>query len=197
MFQARDRRGKRNFAVLKKDARRNFTLKRPWRFVWLVTAKFVVSRCAFCKLRGNFGFFCSVNHLNGPIRKHMFTCTSSKGHGFWFVIGGFRSVLLVSCFKVRCFVIVLFRAIIDELSLLRRLFWFFLFLSLARIKQPLPPCFVKKSIHHRDFLRYSWAVESVSRCIVICINPAFTKMIDGTENPKFEIRAARYNEFRC
>ena len=87
MFRARGRRGKRNIAVLKKDARRNFTLKRPWRFVWLVIAKFVVSRCAFCKLRGNFGFFCSVNHLNGPIRKHMFTCTSSKGHGFdsWLV----------------------------------------------------------------------------------------------------------------
>ena len=158
MFRARGRRGKRNIAVLKKDARKNFTLKRPWRFVWLVIAKFVVSRCAFCKLRGNFGFFCSINHLNGPIRKHMFTCTSSKGHGFWFVIGGFRSVLFVSCFKVRCFVIVLFRAIIDELSLLRRLFWFFLFLSLARIKQPLPPSFDKKSTHHRDFLRYSWAV---------------------------------------
>jgi len=133
MFRARGRRGKRNFAVLKKDARRNFTLKRPWRFVWLVIAKFVVSRCAFCKLRGNFGFFCSVNHLNGPIRKHMFTCTSSEGHGLWFVIGGFRSVLFVSCFNVRCFVIVLFRTIMDELSLLRRLFWFFLFLSLARI----------------------------------------------------------------
>ena len=158
MFRARGRRGKRNIAVLKKDARRNFTLKRPWRFVSLVIAKFVVSRCAFCKLGGNFGFFCSLNHLNGPIRKHMFTCTSSKGHGSWFVIGGFRSVLFVSCFKVRCFVIVLFRAIIYELSLPRRLFWFFLFLSLARVKQLLPPSFDKKSTHHRDFLRYSWAV---------------------------------------
>ena len=28
-----------------------------------------------------FGFFCSVNHLSGPLRKYMFTCTSSKGHG--------------------------------------------------------------------------------------------------------------------
>ena len=37
--------------------------------------------------------------------------------------------------------------------------------------------------------------------IVICFNPAFTKMIDRTEKPKiptkFAIRAARYNEFRC
>ena len=39
-----------------------------------VTAKFIVSRCAFCKLRMNFGFFCTVHHLTGPLRKHMFTC---------------------------------------------------------------------------------------------------------------------------
>ena len=30
--------------------------------------------CAFCKLRRNFGFFCSVSHCSGPLRKHMFTC---------------------------------------------------------------------------------------------------------------------------
>ena len=40
-----------------------------------------------------------------------------------------------------------------------------------------------------------------ARYIVICINPAFTQMIDGTEKPKisskFAIRTARYNEFQC
>ena len=40
-----------------------------------------------------------------------------------------------------------------------------------------------------------------TRYIVICINPAFTKMIDGTGEPKipskFAKGAARYNEFRC
>jgi len=41
--------------------------------VFHFTAKFVVSRCAFGKLRRNFGFFCSVNHRSGPRRKHMFT----------------------------------------------------------------------------------------------------------------------------
>ena len=41
----------------------------------------------------------------------MFVRTSSKGHGLWFVIGEFRFVLFVSRFKVRCFVIILFRAI--------------------------------------------------------------------------------------
>ena len=170
-------------------------------------AKFVVSCCAFCKPRRIFGFFCSVNHLRGSLRKHLFACSSSKGHGLWFVIGVFRSVLFVSCFKVRCFVIVLFRPIIDWLSLLRRFSWSFLFLSLARIKQRLPPSFDKTSTHHRD----SFAILKQSRVIlsqaggarynVICINPAFTKMIDGTEKPKipskFAIRAARYNEFRC
>ena len=77
-----------------------------------------------------------------------------KGHGLWFVIGEFRSVLFVSCFKVRCFVIVLFRAIIDY----RLVNFAFSFLSLARIKQCLPPSFDKKSTHHFDFLRCSWAV---------------------------------------
>ena len=27
----------------------------------------MVLRCAFCKLQRNFGFFCSVNHLGGPL----------------------------------------------------------------------------------------------------------------------------------
>ena len=90
---------------------------------------------------------------------NMFTWTSWKGHGLWFEIGGFRSVLFVSVFKVCCLVIVLFRAIIiDWLSLLRRFFWSFSVLLFARIKQRLPPSFDKKSTHHCDFLRYSWAV---------------------------------------
>ena len=51
-----------------------------------ITAKFIVLHCAFCKIRRNFGFFCSVNHLSGPLRKHTFTCTGSKGPVFylWF-----------------------------------------------------------------------------------------------------------------
>ena len=28
----------------------------------------------FCKLRKNFGFFCSFSHRSGPLRKHVFTC---------------------------------------------------------------------------------------------------------------------------
>ena len=48
-----------------------------WLWRWrnfVLIAKFVASRCAFCKLQRNFGFFCSVNHLRGPFRKHTFTC---------------------------------------------------------------------------------------------------------------------------
>ena len=96
--------------------------------------------------------------VSGPLRKHMFTCKSFKGHGLWFVIGRFWSVLFLWCFKVHCFVIILFREIIDLLSLLRRFFSSFLSLSLARIKQRLLPSFDKKSTHRRDFLCYSWAV---------------------------------------
>ena len=37
-------------------------------------AKFVVSRRAFWNLWRNFSFFCFVNYLSEPLRKHMFTC---------------------------------------------------------------------------------------------------------------------------
>ena len=43
------------------------------------TAKFVVSRCAFCKLRRNFGFFCSVNNFSegGVNANHDAMCSPS------------------------------------------------------------------------------------------------------------------------
>ena len=42
-------------------------------------AKFIVSCCVFCKLQRNFGFFCCINHLSGPLRIHMFTRTPGEG----------------------------------------------------------------------------------------------------------------------
>ena len=48
-----------------------------------------------------------VNHLNGPLRKQNFTLTGSKGHGLWFMISGFRSVLCVSVFQGSLLVIVI------------------------------------------------------------------------------------------
>ena len=167
-------------------------------------AKFVVSRCAFCI----FWVFVFPQSSEGILRKYIFTCTSSKGHGLSLVIGGSCSVLFVSCYKACCFVTVLFWAIIDWLSLLCRFLWSFSFLSLSRIKQCLPPSFDKKSTHYRDFLRYSWAVgvilsQAGRACyIVICINLAFTKMHDWrTEKPrirsKFAKHAAPYNKLCC
>ena len=112
------------------------------------TVKCVVSRCTFCKLWRNFGFFCSVNHLSGsPLRKHMFTCMSSKGHGLWFLIGGFQSVLFVSHFKVNCVVIVLFWAIIDCLIKFASHF-FLIFLILVTCKNKvMSASFLRQNIH--------------------------------------------------
>ena len=125
------------------------------------TAKFVVSR-----FEGFFEFFCSVNHISGLLRKHMFTCTSSKAHGLWFVIGGFRSVLFVSYFKVRC--MLCDRPVSDnnrlDLKLAPQIFLIFLILVTCKNKATsasFPS--TKNSTHHRDFLRYSWAVKSHSQ----------------------------------
>ena len=52
-------------------------------------------------------FFAAFNHLNGPLRKQNFILTGSKGHGLWFLIGGFRSVLWVSVFQGSLLVIVI------------------------------------------------------------------------------------------
>ena len=110
----------------------------------LIIAKFVVLRCAFCKLRKNFGFFCSVNHRNGLLRKHVFTCD-----------------LCISIHFV-CFCFSKFVACDRPVSDNNRLVFCedfsdlsYSYKSLARIKQFLPPALYKKSTHHRDFLRYS------------------------------------------
>ena len=54
-----------------------------------------------------FAFFAAVNHLSGPLRKQNFTLTGSKGHGLWFVIGEFRSVLCVSLLQGSLLVIMI------------------------------------------------------------------------------------------
>ena len=154
--------------------------------------KFVVLCCAFCKIRRNLSFFCSINHL-GPLRKHTFTCTNSKGPGLCFVIAGFWSVLLISCFKVRC----LWAIIIINNNLLCRLFWSFLFLSLARIKQCLPPSFGKNPL----FIPISFPILKQSRVIlskvgwahyiVIALTPPSLKWLTEQKNPK-SFRSLQY-----
>ena len=95
---------------------------------------------------------------------------------FWFV----------SVFQGSLLEVVQFRAIIDYFA--SNIFLSFLFLSLARKKQCLPPSLDRYSNHHRDFLRRyhfcscgpCWAIKARSN-IVICINPVPTQMIGGTE----------------
>ena len=47
--------------------------------IGVITVKFVVSRCAYPKLRRDFGFFCSVNHFGegGVHANHNATCSPS------------------------------------------------------------------------------------------------------------------------
>ena len=75
----------------------------PLRFF---TALFTNMRILRLKTQLTIAFFAAVNHLNGPLRKQNFTLAGSKGHGLWFVIGGFRSVLCVSVFQGSLLVIV-------------------------------------------------------------------------------------------
>ena len=72
------------------------------------------------------------------------------------VIGAFRTLFL--WFKVRFLWSPCFGQ--WSTSFLRRFLSSFLYLSLARIKrcECLPPALKKNSTHHRDFLRFSWAV---------------------------------------
>ena len=91
-------------------------IKRTWRLpslyflryeLTLFTALFTNMRILKFKSQLTIAFFAAVNHLNGPLRKQNFTLTGSKGHGLWFVIGGFRSVLCVSALQASLLVIVI------------------------------------------------------------------------------------------
>ena len=57
------------------------------------TALFTNMRILKFKSQLTIALFAAVNHLKGPPRKQNFTLTGSKGHGFWFVIDGFRRCL--------------------------------------------------------------------------------------------------------
>ena len=114
-----------------------------------IIAKFIVSHFEFCKLRRNLGFFCSVNRLSGPLRKHMFTCNWCISiHFVCFCVSRFAAC---DCPVSHCFGRWL-------TSFYQSFLWSFLFLPLARIKQCLPPALDTNSTHDHDFLPYSWAV---------------------------------------
>ena len=71
-----------------------------------ITALFTNIRILKFKSQLTIAFSAAVNHLNGPLRKQNFKLTGSKGHGLWFVIGGFRAILRVSVFQGSLLVIV-------------------------------------------------------------------------------------------
>ena len=114
--------------------------------------------------------------------------------------GRFRSVLFLWCFKVRCFVIILFKCA-SQIFLISLILVTCknkaTFTSLLRQKIYSPSRFPSLFLSSLE----SFSAKLGEHYIVICINPAFFKMIDGTEKPKipskFVLRAARYNEFRC
>ena len=76
----------------------------------------------------------------------MFTCTSSKGHGLCFVMGGSRFVLLDSCFKARCFVIVLSSGNNLVVKFASQIFMIFLILDTCKNKAT-SASFLKQKIH--------------------------------------------------
>ena len=135
----------------------------------LLIAKFIISRCALCKLQRNFGFFCSVNHLSGPLRKHIFTCD-------WCI-----SIHFV------CFCVLRFVACDRPVSGNNRLVFFEDF-------SDIPYSFLLPSTKSPLIIAISLAIREQSGVIhagqdrrvlfiVICINSAPTQVIDGTEKP--------------
>ena len=134
----------------------------------LLIAKLFVSRCAFCKLQRNFGFSCSVNRLADLL-----------GNTSLLVIGAFRSTLFVSVFRG------------SLLSGNNRLVFFEDFSDhsysclLPSTKSPLIIA-ISFAILEQSGVILSFVFAGQARrvlCIVICINSAPTKMIDGTEKP--------------
>ena len=134
----------------------------------------------------------------------MFPCTSSKVHGFlnrdWWI-----SIRFV-CFLFQDSLL-WDRPVSDNnrrVKFSSQIFLIFLILVTCKNKAT-SACFLRQK--NPLTIAISFAILEQSRVIlsqagraryiVICINPAFTKMIDETEKPTFAIRAARYNEFRC
>ena len=105
----------------------------PFSFLQLITVLFTNMRILKFKSQLTIAFFASVSHLNGPPRKQNFALMGPKGHGLWFVIGGFRSVLCVSVFQGSLLVIVI---MIDgsEKRNCERVFWTLEFACLWKVQ---------------------------------------------------------------
>ena len=95
----------KNISDVTETTKMNF--KTVWPIVIPFSALFTNMRILKFKSQLTITFFAAVYHLNGPLRKQNFTLTGSNGHGLWFVIGWFRSVLCVSVFQGSFLVIVM------------------------------------------------------------------------------------------
>ena len=78
-----------------------------WNCCWKLLQLFWITRDLRCqKHLGILGFLQRQSKSedmalsSGPLRKQKVTSTGSKGHGLWFVIGRFQSVLCVCCFWI-------------------------------------------------------------------------------------------------
>ena len=146
----------------------------------LIIAKFVLLQCTFCKLRRNFGFFCSVSHCSSPLRKHIFTCD-------WCI-----SIHFV-CF---CFS----RLIACDLPLsgnnrpvFLKDFSDVLFLQVSCKNKAMSASCLLQNVHSSSWFPslFLSSLESFSVLflrgqagrVVTCINSARTQMIDRTEKP--------------
>ena len=155
----------------------------------LCVITFVVNYSAFCKLRSNFGSFCSVNHLSGPLRKQMFTCD-------WCI-----SIHFVSVFQGSLLVIALFRIV-------SKLFMIFLILVFSNNKAMSASCPQQKfhsSSRFRSLFLSSLGSFSIlflraklGECVALwfALTPPPLKWLTEQKN-QFVIckHAARYNEF--
>ena len=166
-----------------------------------LTAKFVVSRCAYCKLRRDLGFFCSVNHFSegGVKANHNVTSSPSLAEN------DFRLFKNSEANHNSCWVDFCQRKESDVA----------LFLLVTRIRKIRKICDYcpKRDGHKATSLETrnkqngskSTNHESQAMTFRTCASKhVFPKrspqsIIDGTEKPKiplkFAKRTARYNEF--
>ena len=135
---------------------------------------------------GFLGVFCSVNHLSGPLRKHIFTSD-------WCILIHFV-----------CFCVLRFVACDRPVSGDNRLVFFEEDFSdhsysclLPSTKSPLIIA-ISFAILEQSRVILSFVFAGQARrvlCIVICINSAPTQMIDGTETHSKFANSQRYTCF--
>ena len=128
----------------------------------------------------NFGFFCSVNHLSGPPRKHVYLNELERS---WFVIGDWWVSIRFVCFRFQG-LLPCDRSVSGNNNRLVKFASqiFLIFLSLVICENKATSASVLRQKIHPPLRFPSLFLSS----LVICINPAFTKMIDGTEKPQHD-----------